>query len=259
MCTDIVITPTRFSCHVPTKQFLSASSWRENSFLSVDFMMTRKPVINCFVFFIISHTICVATSRRKWGSNFVKVRHKKGRHGSDQKPSSSEINYMSKNVLSSVNNILTSFDDTFVLSAIYDDILSPVIEEAVIRKESSEPYFPDSIKNELPQVSSFIKKPDSFEAGNQKRKEKPKWYPENELYDNKINEKDFASEQENPESIVRDYQTSYVPFRQTRLGKRMRKGVERLASSIPKWQSALQLVGTAILVLIIPGAIVQFG
>ena len=45
------------------------------------------------------------------------------------------INY---NILNSVNSILSSYDDGFVLSAIYNDILDPVIDETVKRKKNDE-------------------------------------------------------------------------------------------------------------------------
>ena len=52
-----------------------------------------------------------------------------------QKKSGHENNFVSNNILRSVNDILNSYDDKFVLSAIYEDILHPVIEESVQRKE----------------------------------------------------------------------------------------------------------------------------
>ena len=50
----------------------------------------------------------------------------------------SKNKYINTNILASVNDILNSYDDKFVLSSIYEDILSPVIEEAVTRKEKVE-------------------------------------------------------------------------------------------------------------------------
>ena len=214
-------------------------------------MMTRKPVINCLVIFSLFNQVVHSRSKEKWSSNFVKVKHK-GQRRIDEKPKVSRSQYINKNIFSSVNDILNSYDDTFVLSAIYEDILSPVIDEAIVRKNVKNPqYYPNEISvSKKPQISSFITRPESFETVIRKKKPEPFWEENLQVQNQPINQEGILSER----NIY-----GPVPLRDTRLGRRMEKGIERLKSSIPKWQSALQLVGTAILALILPSAFVQFG
>ena len=212
-------------------------------------MMTRKPVINCLVIFSLFNQDVLSRRKEKWSSNFIKVKHK-GQRRIDEEPKVSRSQYINKNIFSSVNDILNRYDDTFVLSAIYEDILSPVIDEAVIRKSEQNPQYYPNLESEKPHISSFITRPESFGTFIMDKKPKP-------FYDGNLPVQNKPKIQE----VVLSERNTYgsLPLRDTRLGRRMKKGIDRLKSSIPKWQSALQLVGTAILALILPSAFVQFG
>ena len=168
-----------------------------------------------------------------------------------QKKSGHDNNFVSNNILRSVNDILNSYDDKFVLSAIYEDILNPVIEEAVQRREKEEEKIGQKIYR--PKVEDFLIKPvteNNFSF-------KDKYYPMPPLV---VKDIDLTSSREPvKKDIVRLYNSApTIPLRHTRYGVRMKKGINRLMSSIPKWQSALQLLATSLLVLILPG-VVHFG
>ena len=158
---------------------------------------------------------------------------------------------MSNNILRSVNDILNSYDDKFVLSAIYEDILNPVIEEAVQRKENEEVKVGPI---DRPKVEDFLIKPVTEKTKNFPVRDK--YYPIPPLV-----VKDISAELTSPrdpvkKNIVRQYNSApSIPLRHTRYGVRMKKGINRLMSSIPKWQSALQLLATSLLVLILPGIV----
>ena len=166
-----------------------------------------------------------------------------------QKKSGQDTNFVSNNILRSVNDILNSYDDKFVLSAIYEDILNPVIEEAVQRKEKEVEQ-----KIERPKVEDFLIKPVTEKTKNFPVRDK--YYPIPPLV-----VKDIEAELTSPrdpvkKNIVRQYNSApSIPLRHTRYGVRMKKGINRLMSSIPKWQSALQLLATSLLVLILPGIV----
>ena len=179
------------------------------------------------------------------------VKRRKGNY-KNQGLSQENKNYINQNILSSVNNILNSYDDKFVLSAIYEDILNPVIDEAITRKEESMVLQEEDVSNEVPQVNDFIKRPV------EPYKVKDKNYPKPTLIVN--NNGDFKYQTPAKDTIVRHYNTMQtIPLRETRYGKRMKKGIERLYSSVPKWQYALQLVAMGIFALMIPAGIVQLG
>ena len=168
-----------------------------------------------------------------------------------QKKSGHENNFVSNNILRSVNDILNSYDDKLILSSIYEDILTPVIEEAVQRKE----YEVGQMNH--PKIEDFLiqpvtKNPKEFLA-------KDKYYPMPPLIVNDIEVELTRPEDPVKKDIVRQYNSApTIPLRHTRYGVRMKKGINRLMSSIPKWQSALQLLATSLLVLILPG-VVHFG
>ena len=161
-------------------------------------------------------------------------------------------NYINQNILSSVNNILNSYDDKFVLSAIYEDILHPVIDEAITRKEDNLESSEQDFSSESPQVNDFIKRPvKPFKV-------RDKNFPKPTLIVN--NNGHFTYQIPAKDTIVRQYNAvQTIPLRETRYGKRMKKGIERLYSSVPKWQYALQLVAMGIFALMIPAGIVQLG
>ena len=164
-----------------------------------------------------------------------------------QKKSGHDNNFVSNNILRSVNDILNSYDDKFVLSAIYEDILNPVIEEAVQRKEKEVEE-----KIERPKVEDFLIKPVTEKT--KKFSVRDKYYPIPPLVD-------ISAELTSPrdpvkKNIVRQYNSGpSIPLRHTRYGVRMKKGINRLMSSIPKWQDALQVLATSLLVLILPGIV----
>ena len=168
-----------------------------------------------------------------------------------QKKSGHDNNFVSNNILRSVNDILNSYDDKFVLSAIYEDILNPVIEEAVQRREKEEEEIGQKIYR--PKVEDFLikhvtEKTNIFSF-------KDKYYPPLVVKDIDLT----SSREPVKKDIVRLYNSApTIPLRHTRYGVRMKKGINRLMSSIPKWQSALQLLATSLLVLILPG-VVHFG
>ena len=168
-----------------------------------------------------------------------------------QKSKNKDIN---TNILASVNDILNSYDDKFVLSSIYEDILSPVIEEAVARKEKVE---------DLPKIDDFIKRPNSEDL--LKVKDTGYYYPTPTLIVDNDGDYEYQKQAQkaDKEAIVRQYNHNIgpvqtIPLGHTRYGVRMRKGINRLMSSIPAWQSALQLLATSLFILVLPG-VVQFG
>ena len=73
---------------VPCQQWLrSLPPNQGKQFLSVHFMMTRKPVVNCLMIFILCNQVCQSKSKEKWSANFVKVKHKGQRNDVEQKVS----------------------------------------------------------------------------------------------------------------------------------------------------------------------------
>ena len=168
-----------------------------------------------------------------------------------QKKSGHENNFVSNNILRSVNDILNSYDDKFILSAIYEDILNPVIEEAVQRKE-------DEVgEMDHPKFEDFLIKPVTENTKDFLAKDQ--YYPKPPLKVDNIEVELTRPGDPVKKDIVRQYNSApTIPLRHTRYGVRMKKGINRLMSSIPKWQSALQLLATSLLVLILPG-VVHFG
>ena len=168
-----------------------------------------------------------------------------------QKKSGHENNFVSNNILRSVNDILNSYDDKFILSAIYGDILNPVIEEAVQRKE-------DEVgQMDHPKFEDFLIKPVTENTKDFLAKDQYSPIPPVKVDNIEVE----LTRPEDPvkKDIVRQYNSApTIPLRHTRYGVRMKKGINRLMSSIPKWQSALQLLATSLLVLILPG-VVHFG
>ena len=166
-----------------------------------------------------------------------------------QKKSGHDNNFVSNNILRSVNDILNSYDDKFVLSAIYEDILNPVIEEAVQRREKEEEEIGQI---DRPKVEDFLIKPVTEKSNIFSIKDK--YYP---MPPSVVKDVDLTSYREPvKKDIVRHYNSApTIPLRHTRYGVRMKKGINRLMSSIPKWQSALQLLATSLLVLILPGVV----
>ena len=167
------------------------------------------------------------------------------------KKSGHENNFVSNNILRSVNDILNSYDDKFILSSIYEDILTPVIEEAVQRKE-------DEVgQMNHPKIEDFLIQP--VTKNTKYFLAKDKYYPMPPLKVNDIQVELTRPGDPVKKDIVRQYNSApTIPLRHTRYGVRMKKGISRLMSSIPKWQSALQLLATSLLVLILPG-VVHFG
>lgn len=168
----------------------------------------------------------------------------------------SKNKYINTNILASVNDILNSYDDKFVLSSIYEDILSPVIEEAVARKEKVE---------DLPKIDDFIKRPNPEDLLKFPVKDTGYYYPTPTLIVDNDGDYEYQKQAQkaDKEAIVRQYNhnsgpVQTIPLRQTQYGVRMRKGINRLMSSIPAWQSALQLLATSLFILVLPG-VVQFG
>ena len=168
-----------------------------------------------------------------------------------QKKTGYENNFVNNNILRSVNDILNSYDDKFVLSAIYEDILNPVIEEAVHRREKEEE------KIDQPKVDDFLIKPVTETKKDFQIRDK--YYPIPPLVIGDHHVGGPSPGDPVKEDVVRQYNSApTIPLRHTRYGVRMKKGINRLMSSIPKWQSALQLLATSLLVLILPG-VVHFG
>ena len=168
-----------------------------------------------------------------------------------QKKTGYENNFVNNNILRSVNDILNSYDDKFVLSAIYEDILNPVIEEAVHRREKEEE------KIDQPKVDDFLIKPVTETKKDFQIRDK--YYPIPPLVIGDHHVGGASPGDPGKEDVVRQYNSApTIPLRHTRYGVRMKKGINRLMSSIPKWQSALQLLATSLLVLILPG-VVHFG
>lgn len=178
------------------------------------------------------------------------------------------INY---NILNSVNSILSSYDDGFVLSAIYNDILDPVIDETVKRKKN----------DELVNINTYLKKPhgdnafkniyasfidgtddpiDEINDGDHEKHNLINKYPnyfQSAQY-MLTKEKDVPNTMEPFNKASYSATQNYLPIRDTVYGVRMRKGIDKMMTSIPAWQSALQLVATGLLVMILPGFL-QFG
>lgn len=149
-----------------------------------------------------------------------------------------EKDLMNTNILNSVNNILDSFDDEHILNSMMEDIVKPVIKEAMVREEEQ------SREAEKESERIFIK----HEAV-------PGLSYGSKRFQHKDHHKDHHSRRPQPGRLYdqRQHRPLLVPLYQTRYGQRMRRGMARIASSVPWWQNVLQLLAAGLFVFLLPG------
>ena len=147
------------------------------------------------------------------------------------------------NILGSVNDILDSFEDEHILNSMLEDIVEPVIKEAIVREKEK------SKQNDI--------EDDSYGKIFRKHKKnkgitrRPAGLSERYKY---------KGERLRPSQLDRDFhyhqhQPLLVPITETRYVRRLRRGMARIASSAPVWQQFLQLVAAGLLVFLLPGSI----
>ena len=139
---------------------------------------------------------------------------------------------MNTNILDSVNNILDSFDDEHILNSMMEDIVKPVIKEAMVREEEQS----REVENEVKRKKEIFTKHEKVWSGQY----------ESERYQYKDHHK-------RKQYNYHQHQPLLVPLHQTRYGQRMRKGIARIASSVPWWQNVLQLLAAGLFVFLLPG------
>ena len=139
-----------------------------------------------------------------------------------------EIN---RNILNSVNNILDSFDDEHILNSMMEDIVKPVIQEAMVREEEQS----KEAENEAKRKKEIFTKHEKVSGLYESERYKYRNYHKRKHHDH------------------RQHQPLLVPLYQTRYGERMRRGMARIASSVPWWQNVLQLLAAGLFVFLLPG------
>ena len=140
-----------------------------------------------------------------------------------------EQKFMNTNILDSVNNILDSFDDEHILNSMMEDIVKPVIQEAMVREEEQ--------SNEVERKKEIFTKHEKVWPG--------LYESERYKYKDHHKRKHYNNHQQ--------HQPLLVPLYKTRYGQRMRKGMDRIASSVPWWQNVLQLLAAGLFVFLLPG------
>lgn len=148
------------------------------------------------------------------------------------------------NILNSVNDILNSFDDEHILNSMVEDIVKPVIKEAILReKENSKEYEIKDTYSEIfrkhEKVKDFKRRPEVYRSERYKYRH-PARAPQ--LH------RDWRPGPQAPVLVVGPGGSQY--------GQRLRRGLAVLASSAPVWQQFLQLVATGLLVFLLPGVFV---
>ena len=144
-----------------------------------------------------------------------------------------EQKFMNTNILDSVNNILDSFDDEHILNSMMEDIVKPVIKEAMVREEEQS----REAENEVERKKEIFTKHEKVWSG--------QYESERYKYKDHHKRKHYNNHQQ--------HQPLLVPLYKTRYGQRMRKGMDRIASSVPWWQNVLQLLAAGLFVFLLPG------
>ena len=143
---------------------------------------------------------------------------------------------MNTNILDSVNNILDSFDDEHILNSMMEDIVKPVIKEAMVREEEQS----REAENEAKRKKEIFTKHEKVWSG--------QYGGVGERYQYKDHQ------QQQKHYNRRQHQPLLVPLYQTRYGQRLRRGMARIGSSVPWWQNVLQLLAAGLFVFLLPGA-----
>ena len=148
-----------------------------------------------------------------------------------------ETNFMNTNILNSVNNILDSFDDEHILNSMMEDIVKPVIKETMVREEEQS----REAEKEAERKKEIFTKHEAV-TGLRYESERYKY-------------QDLPERRPQPwrDYELRQHQPLLVPLYQTRYGQRMRRGMARIASSVPWWQNVLQLLAAGLFVFLLPG------
>ena len=138
---------------------------------------------------------------------------------------------INNNILNSVNDIFDSFDDEYILNSMVEDIVKPVIQEAIVRKEDQDREYEEKVHDGeiFTKHRNIRRRPELYHSDRLKYR-----YP--------------------PPHLDRDYPPpAYSP---SRYGQRLRRGLARLASSAPVWQQFLQLLAAGLLVFLLPGVFI---
>lgn len=151
--------------------------------------------------------------------------------GGEQSNQRKQTVNVNNNILNSVNDIFDSFDDEYILNSMVEDIVKPVIQEAIVRKEDQEREYEEKVHDGeiFTKHRNIRRRPELYHSDRLKYR-----YP--------------------PTQLDRDYPPA--AYSQSRYGQRLRRGLARLASSAPVWQQFLQLLAAGLLVFLLPGVFI---